>query len=142
LLLSPLPGCADDGLGPDDPAEQESDGADEDGAASVCIEQCKPLEQDCGPGQACLPDQPGFSCVTLQGGGTHLGLHEPCDAGSQPCDAGLVCLQVLVPGCSGGTACCVAICDMEDPQCTDDTVCEPFFAPSQMCYEDVGACVL
>ncbi|MCX4240667.1 hypothetical protein [Paraliomyxa miuraensis] len=141
LLVTPA--CADDD-GDDPSGEQESEGMDEGQPAETCIEGCNPLEQDCGPGRACLPDQLGFGCATVQGtiDGIRRGLHDACEVGSQTCDAGLVCLQVAVPGCVGGSGCCVAICDMTDPECTDGTMCYPFFEASAMCFENVGACVL
>lgn len=140
-VLSSMGGCTDEGPERVDPMEQDSEAMD--GDDPVCIGLCKPLEQDCGPGSSCLPDQPGFSCQGRPGAdGLHRGLHDACEAGSQTCDPGLVCLPVMVPGCTGSSGCCVAMCNVDDPECTEGTTCHPIFDASLMCFEDVGVCVL
>jgi hypothetical protein len=143
-LVGPTPGCGGEGDEGDGPSEQESEGTDEGEVVDACVRLCNPIVQDCDPGEACLPDQPGFSCRGLPAveEGTRRGLHDACEAGSQTCNAGLVCLQVTVPGCNDGTGCCVAICDVTQAECTDGTACYPIFDAGLMCYENVGACVL
>lgn len=144
LLVSVVPGCADE-LPDRGPPIEQTDEMDDEDEPRVCIELCDPVEQDCPPGEACLPDQPGFSCrriVTMEDSGMRRKLHDPCEAGSQRCEPGLVCMQVAAPGCTGSSGCCVAICDMNRSECTDGTECFPIFEAAAMCYEHVGACVL
>lgn len=143
LLASSAPACEDDLPDRGDPIEQESEGEDlED--ADVCVEECYPIKQDCGPGWACLPDNPGFSCHSLPAlaEGPRRKLHDACEVGSQTCEPGLVCMQASVPGCDGNSGCCVAICDINEPECTEGTSCYPIFEPAYMCYPNVGVCVL
>jgi hypothetical protein len=147
-LLSPLvttmPGCEGEGSDPGAPIASEDEDMDMMEEADVCIEWCDPVEQDCPPGESCLPDQPGFSCRGLPSAaeGERRGLYDACEAGSQTCNAGLVCLQAAAPGCTGGTGCCVAYCDTNRPECSDGTACYPIFEAAAMCYPDVGVCVL
>lgn len=121
--------------------EQDSEGVEDD--ERVCIEYCDPVVQDCDPGKACLPDQPGFSCrtVTATTDGVRRRLHDPCEVGSQTCEPGLVCLPVAAPGCESSSGCCVAICETNRSECTEGTQCYPFFEESLECYPEVGACV-
>ena len=144
LLVSSAPACEDDVPERGAPIEQEDDEGEELEEANVCIELCYPIKQDCPPGQTCLPADPGFSCqgVASVTEGTRRKLHDPCEAGSQTCEAGLACYQVAAPGCTGGSGCCVAFCDMNDPACPDGTECYPVFEAAQMCYPNVGVCVL
>ena len=143
LLVPAAPACEDDHSEGDPPLEVEDEG-DELEEAPLCIEECYPIKQDCGPGKACLPANPGFSCQSTPSvaDGMRRGLHDACEVGSQTCNAGLLCVQAAVPGCSGGSGCCVAICDMLAPECTDDTVCYPIYEAAQMCYPNVGVCLL
>lgn len=140
VLLS-LPGCLDDRSHTDDASEPEVLEADDE-QAEMCVELCDPVEQDCDPGESCLPDGNAFSCQDLEQDGVRLGLHEPCEPGSRVCDPGLVCLPVAVPGCVGGSACCVSYCDVNRPECSDDLSCVPFLEPGAMCHAEVGACVI
>jgi hypothetical protein len=141
LLVSSmgLAGCDDDRGRQAAPVAEGGEGESE----RVCIEGCDPLEQDCEPRMVCLPDMPGFSCQMLPPveERTPLGLHDPCEAGSQTCNMGLVCLQVPAPGCNDGTGCCVAFCDVYHPQCSDGTSCYPFHEAATMCYPEVGVCI-
>lgn len=145
LLPAWLTGCEDQATAQGTaPIEQDDEGMEDE--ERVCIEGCDPVEQDCDFGEACLPDQPGFSCQNLpvdeEGSGVRRRLHDPCEVGSQACDPGLVCLPVAAPGCSGSSGCCVAICDTNRSECTEGTQCYPFFEESLECYPEVGACVL
>lgn len=138
LVLVSAPGCSNDLPERGEPIDHEDDELED---ADVCIEDCYPIKQDCDPGESCLPANPGFSCRDLPD--ALLGqLHDTCEVGSQTCEAGLVCLQAATPGCDGSTGCCVAICDMLDPECTEGTSCYPIFEAAQMCYPNVGVCVL
>jgi hypothetical protein len=48
----------------------------------------------------------------------------------------------VVPGCSGGTSCCVAFCDTTRSECSDGTTCYPFYEAAWMCDPTVGVCVI
>jgi len=143
LLLS-LPACEDDwpsrGDAPAGPGQPDEDDLQDPG--EECVELCDPVEQDCPAGEACLPNGNEFSCQGLaHGDGVRLGLHEPCELGSRMCDPGLVCLPVAVPGCVGGSGCCVVFCDVNRPECDDDTTCVRYFEEGALCHEEVGVCV-
>lgn len=139
--------CAEPERGaPVDEGDEMGDEGDDD-EAPVCIETCDPVEPSCPPGEACLPTNPGFSCQGLEGlnedgSGTRHGLHEACEPGTRTCKEGLVCLQALVPGCDGGTSCCVAFCDTTRSECSDGTTCYPFYEAAYMCDPTVGVCVI
>jgi hypothetical protein len=143
LLVSSTPGCEEEPPEHDPQSEQDDEDAELE-EADVCIEGCNPVKQNCEAGDSCLPANPGFTCqeLTAVTDGTRRGLYDACEVGSQTCDAGLVCLQVAVPGCTGGTGCCTVFCDINTPECTDGTMCYPVFEASQMCYPNVGVCVL
>lgn len=141
LLLLALTGCVF-GIDQDD---ETGGGAVASGGMNdedACVEGCDPLDQDCPSDLRCLPDGASFSCQGLPPETMPIGLHEACVAGSQACDLGLLCLQVSVPGCDGGTGCCIAMCDLGHPQCSSGTVCTSFFGEDAACYAEVGACVL
>jgi len=143
FLLVPWASACEDEL-PERGAPIEHEDEGDELEETVCIEECYPIKQDCEPGKACLPADPGFVCREMPSviEGTRRGLHDTCEVGSQTCNAGLLCLQVAAPGCNEGRGCCVAICDVDTPECPESTECYPIFEAAQMCYPNVGACVL
>ncbi len=140
LLSIALVGC----LAGDDYGDNRGDGGMQSDAMieyGECVEGCDPLEQLCSAGQRCLPDGNTFVCQGMPAESVPLALHEGCDVAGQACDIGLMCLQVAVPGCSGGTGCCIAFCDLAHPQCSSGLECTAYFGEDAACYEEVGACV-
>ncbi|MCB9700726.1 MAG: hypothetical protein H6711_02410 [Myxococcales bacterium] len=108
-------------------------------ALGVCVPGCDPLLQDCQNGAACLPSNDAFTCIDLAMEGQQ---GDPCEY-VNVCAPGLFCADAsYVPGCEGN-GCCTAFCDLQDPQCPDQTVCTPWYegAPPDL-YADVGACVV
>jgi hypothetical protein len=140
-LLSPLVLCACPIE--DDPSMMADEDPTGPSSPPMCVELCDPLASDCESGSSCLPDGPGFSCMAVSSStdGVHFGLHQPCEVTAQQCDSGLLCLQVMVPGCSGASGCCVAFCDRAQPQCSAGTECISYFGEDAPCFPEVGVCV-
>jgi hypothetical protein len=133
-------GCQEQRGGSDDAPEPEGLDAPEP-EPEECEELCDPVEHDCPAGEGCLPNADRFSCQGLRQDGVRLGLHESCEPTSQNCDPGLLCLPVLVPGCTG-PGCCVSFCDVNRPDCSESTSCVRYFEESATCHQEVGVCVI
>lgn len=137
--------CTGDSSDPQCPAAM-SCLVEQDGAVVVCLPDCDPLVNDCGPGEACIPAEEGFVCT----GAWDAPAGEPCDF-FDVCAPGLVCLDVrtVAPSCVPGFAgCCTPWCDLSAPDPSADC-----FDPAQECvswwdgpppagYETLGACVV
>jgi hypothetical protein len=115
-----------------------------DGSVYVCISNCDPLLQDCGPGLACYWANGIFTCIfSIQ----DIPTGEPCDS-INACAIGNGCvIAEVLPSCVSA-ACCTLFCNvmLGDQQCDalPGTSCVPFFeqgmAPPG--YELVGLCIL
>jgi hypothetical protein len=131
------PGTADDPQCPDNQLCEISN----EGSATLCVEQCSPLLQDCEPPTACYWDVSGFHC--LPGGEVPIG--EPCGAAND-CPPGNQCVEgSLLPSCAG-EACCTGFCELgldENLCLIPGSACVPFFeegaAPEGL--EQVGLCL-
>jgi hypothetical protein len=115
-----------------------------DGHLPICIPDCDPLAQDCGPEQGCYWDGTHFLCVPSS---ESLAAGESCEF-SNACAPGLICAAAeSLPDCEG-VGCCSPFCHLElgDTQCEalPGTSCVSFFeegmAPAA--YENVGLCIL
>ena len=112
-----------------------------DGVITICLSDCDPLIQDCGPDEGCYWAGDQFSCVISAG---DIPVGEPCGFVND-CAAGLICVDGgTLPSCAD-LACCTEYCDLGDPLCVlPGTECVPFFplgeAPAG--YEQVGLCVV
>lgn len=110
---------------------------------TLCIPDCDPILQDCGPGLACYWAVSNFLCIfTTQ----NIPAGQPCGY-INDCAGGLSCINAdALPECAGA-ACCSPFCDLElgDAQCESvpGTSCVPFFPDMPPAgYEHVGVCML
>ena len=122
-----------------------------DGNLPLCLTDCDPLLQDCGPEQLCLasPSANGFVCILDSLPGSDGGYGAPCQY-VNTCDPGFFCaVQNVVAGCFNPTGCCEEFCDITQPnpdsQCTGapgGEQCQPWYGmePPPPGYEDVGFC--
>jgi hypothetical protein len=110
----------------------------------LCIPDCDPILQDCGPGLACYwTNNNGFYCIfTMQ----DIPVGQPCEF-INDCEIGLGCLTAeILPACEG-SACCSPFCALElgDGPCDaafPGTACVPFFEEPPPGYEHIGICIL
>lgn len=121
------------------------------GLAHVCLQGCDPLLQDCPDGQGCLPDwaSNGQRFVCLAEYSFDEGQEfDPCEF-SNMCDPGLMCRSpesaIECDQSAGG--CCIAFCDINDPQCTGEGAqCTSFYSDlgdePPPTFADVGICVI
>jgi hypothetical protein len=132
------PGTADNPQCPDNLLCEISN----EGSATLCVEQCNPLLQDCEQPSACYWDNTGFHCLA----GGDLAVGEPCGYANE-CPPGNQCVEAaLLPSCDG-EACCTGICELgldENLCLLPGTACVPFFeqgdAPKGL--EHVGLCLV
>ncbi|MEX1367530.1 MAG: ribulose phosphate epimerase [Nannocystaceae bacterium] len=122
-----------------------------DGNLPLCLTDCDPLLQDCGPEQLCLasPSANGFVCILDSLPFSDGSYGQPCEF-VNTCDPGLFCaVQSIVAGCSNASGCCAEFCDLSAPdpdaQCTGQGAgeqCQPWYGmePPPPGYEDVGFC--
>lgn len=118
-----------------------------EGAISLCVPGCNPLEQDCAQGNGCYPIAESWGCVPDASGAQGEYADECLFV--NVCDPGLVCLSsAAVPGCSGG-GCCSEVCDtsLGDEQCSgaeQGQTCQAWYSPgtAPAGFETVGACAL
>lgn len=113
------------------------------GVLPLCIPDCDPLLQDCGPGQACYGLNDSFSCV-VDASGDMGAAGDPCEY-LNACDPGTECVMPEeVPGCMGALGCCSAYCSLADPMppCLPGQSCVPYFEPGMAPpgYELLGHC--
>ncbi|MEM6291502.1 MAG: hypothetical protein AAGA54_09565 [Myxococcota bacterium] len=111
-----------------------------DGFTPLCIPQCDPLQQDCGPQLACYPVEYGYTCAP-DASGPELGSDlSPCEF-INACDAGLICAGLEVCG-PESSSCCTPYCDLTNPDCPDGRLCQPIFESLDVPLgtEDVGFC--
>lgn len=116
----------------------------------LCFPRCDPLLQDCGNGEACVPNiaalgAPQFVCMPQVFPDAPGGYGDACVALSA-CDPGNLCIfGENLPSC-GGVYCCSVWCDLNaNEPCAeyDPTLkCVPWFEPGKETpgYEDVGIC--
>lgn len=101
-----------------------SGGADE--SIALCLEICDPLVQDCATG-SCYWHNNHFLCNPT--GDFSIG--EPCGYFVNDCIPGSACVDgSALPSCLG-SACCSALCDLEQPDCASlpGTECVAWFEP-------------
>ena len=141
-----LAGCIGDDAGT--PPQGSADGtvgmvATDGGGPAECFVSptCDPLSPSCPGAEVCVSSQAGFSCTAPTEGMTALGAGEPCD-GPVACSEGLACLSLPVTGCTGAPGCCVALCELDSPDCGAGFSCQSFFSgPPPPCYDNVGVCI-
>jgi hypothetical protein len=116
----------------------------------LCFRRCDPLIQDCGNGEACVPNiaalgAPFFVCMPTVFPDGPGGYGDACLALSA-CDPGNLCIFAEnLPKCPG-VYCCSVWCDLTaNEPCTqyDPTLkCVPWFEPGNETpgYENVGIC--
>ena len=123
------------------------------GVPVLCLPRCRPLEQDCVEGQACVPIGDDWDCVP-DASGEQGAYGDPCEH-FDVCDPGLVCLgsTTVPPGeaCEGTIGCCTELCDVSLPlgdlQCAGaggGQQCVPWYLPGAAPpgHEDVGVCTM
>ncbi|MCA9649803.1 MAG: hypothetical protein KC501_07840 [Myxococcales bacterium] len=122
-----------------------------DGNLPLCLQDCDPLLQDCGPEQLCLasPTANGFVCILDSLPFNDGGYGEPCEY-VNTCDPGFFCaVQSIVAGCTNASGCCEEFCDLTVPnpdmQCTGAPMgeeCQPWYGVETPPpgYEAVGFC--
>lgn len=125
---------------------------EEGGVLSLCIPECDPLLQDCGPGQVCvLGNGYRFSCAPDWSGDTG-GEGAPCE-GSIDCGPGLICTPEFSypsPSCGDSNGCCTPFCDLTNGEAdcqglsVEGATCVAYFEEGQAPegHEDVGVCGL
>ncbi len=108
-----------------------------DGVLPVCLPQCNPLIVDCPEAQVCIPSIDVFACAP-DASGPGGGLFSTCTGGNT-CDPGLVCADAKNSAQCGGSSdqCCLAMCDLDQPDCPPGQACNPWFQGGFM---DVGVC--
>lgn len=97
---------------------------------ALCLSDCDPLAQECGPGQACYLAAGTLQCAPHDSDEPGLA-GDPCDF-IYVCDPGNTCLLAdMVPGCEGGIGCCAPFCDASATDTCDalqpGTSCVPLF---------------
>lgn len=104
---------------------------------AACLPSCDPLNSTC-ENSACSPTDTGFACLPNDFLVAEIG--EPCYAVN--CRVGAHCVDAhRLPDCAH-EACCAAYCDLEAPDCPDDTACVPYFGddPVPEGHEALGLC--
>ncbi|WP_096328667.1 hypothetical protein [Nannocystis exedens] len=120
------------------------------GLLPMCERLCDPLDvSTCKEGEVCIKGQwvNDFFC-RLDASAETGKFRDACDK-ANGCDPGYSCeAPEYVPGgCpEGAIACCTPMCDLDDPQCPEDSKCYEYFGgfglePAQ-CLEDVGFCTV
>ncbi len=136
---------------PDEDSSPPADGDDvsatlimnDESGAPECFQApfCDPLSPDCPATEQCIPSGTDFACAANVEGTEQLGPGSPCSA-DLACQAGLACLPVFVSGCSGALGCCIALCELDAPQCEAGFSCAPYYSDAvPICYGSVGVCV-
>jgi hypothetical protein len=130
-----------------------------DGALSLCLDECDPLQPDCEGPKGCYPVNDSFACMTpVDDAGVAPG--DVCAARGlsggkynsiRGCVPGMICIGDDAFTTCTGAGCCSPVCDTSDPA-SDDTcaaidvaqTCEHWFfrgfAPPG--YENAGVCAL
>ncbi len=111
---------------------------DNDPGFGLCVPECNPLLQNCGLGEACLPEaNGGFSCFPAPGAG---GQGTGCQF-QNSCAPGFVCHEgAFVEECQE-QFCCTSLCNLDNPMCPGAHTCLAFAQPSPL-FPNVGACSL
>ncbi len=115
------------------------------GSIFVCLPQCNPLVQDCGPDSTCVAHENdgGFACLPDNSGNAGAP-SDPCLTITH-CSPGNLCIDnAEVPGCAE-PSCCSAVCELGGAsRCLPGQVCIPYYidgqAPAGL--ELVGICAL
>ena len=105
-----------------------------EGAITLCVPSCDPLQQDCGPGSGCYLVNDVFACMFTT---SNLGVGQACGF-INDCAPGLYCASGLViPNCPG-TGCCTPLCGVNGSASQCSAI------PNTSCVTlgvgDVGAC--
>ncbi|MCA9686933.1 MAG: ribulose phosphate epimerase, partial [Myxococcales bacterium] len=114
-----------------------------DDVLPLCLNQCDPLAQDCGPDMGCWWTGIDFSCANTS---LDIPTGDPCGF-INDCVVGDVCLVAeLFPDCAGDN-CCASFCSLSDANaCAGQPglSCVSFFEMGEAPpgFEDLGVCVL
>lgn len=109
----------------------------------VCEEPCSPLAQDCPGDLMCVVTSDIGTCVVDASGDT--GQYGDACEFVNVCDPGLQCMWPSDPEvCGADDACCLPVCDLDNPQCPDSLTCTPYYedpdtAPPQLA--NLGQCL-
>ncbi len=108
-----------------------------DNVLPVCLPECNPLIVNCPEAQVCIPSVDVFACAP-DASGPGGALFSNCTGGNT-CDPGLVCADAKNSAQCGGSSdeCCLAMCDLDQPDCPAGQACNPWFLGGFM---DVGVC--
>jgi hypothetical protein len=127
-----------------------------------CLPRCDPFSPQC-PGQpepwACGFESLGFHCRPRPADAITVSLGEACvymDECIGPGEAPATCYgyapdqlpPARVPGCNDDYACCLELCRLTDPHCSQpNAVCSPLqpavlYHNTAPCFGDVGGCLL
>ena len=87
------------------------------GVLPVCYEECDPLMQDCGVGNACYRLDEQAVCLPVLG---NVAEGDPC-VGVNQCEPGTTCM----PGayCESGSGCCQSFCEVGGDTCPTQHFC-------------------
>jgi hypothetical protein len=114
-----------------------------DGALTLCLPQCNPLEQDCAEGQACYPMGNGYFTCAPDASGDMGAQGDPCEF-INVCDPGLTCLTADAVGCDETAfGCCTSYCVVGGSPCAGGLECMPYFNSGEapIGLDDVGVCI-
>lgn len=102
---------------------------------------CHPLDDQCGPGLACVGLGMNLEMFCTEPGPLVAG-DECGDDATVICDAGLLCIVADSFAACNGVGCCAEICDVNNDDCPGSLFCDPFYpADKSPDYADVGICV-
>jgi hypothetical protein len=110
--------------------------------ASICLDLCDPLSQDCLAGQTCAWLGQEFVCLEVPGDGPTTG--EPCGYAND-CESGTACVPALAHESCPGAGCCAPFCNLDGPDpCGAGTACAPLVPVDEAPPEQtaIGVCAL
>lgn len=117
------------------------------GILNLCQSGCNPLAPDCPNAELCIPQPMGERFVCVPDASGDKGLQNDACGAPDACDPGLLCVPpALAVECDPMAAgCCLPICDLSSPVCTNKGAeClawyEAGMAPEGL--ENVGLCGL
>lgn len=113
-----------------------------DGVLTICLPECDPFAQDCGPAEGCYGGSEWFGCAP-DSSGDEGNFGDPCEF-VNACSIGLSCQSGSeLADCETG-ACCTSFCDIsEAAPCPEGYTCNAFHEPGNAPpnQENYGYCI-